>query len=207
MSAYAILPIAAGQLGVDEAGRGPLAGPVVAAAVMLDPMQQPDGITDSKQLSASQRERLAPLIKQHALAWQIAVVDALQIDAVNILQATLQAMQQAVAGIQQHFNEILVDGNRAPEFGARTHDFAVQTVVKGDARHVAIAAASILAKTHRDALMAEYATRWPAYGFAAHKGYPTPQHLDALQLHGPCEIHRRSFAPVRRAIAAGGAGG
>ncbi|MEL7298063.1 MAG: ribonuclease HII [Pseudomonadota bacterium] len=207
MSRYAMMPLTATQLGVDEAGRGPLAGPVVAAAVMLDPATQPDGITDSKRLSALQRERLAPLIKQHALAWHIAVVDARQIDTINILQATMSAMQQAVAGIQHAFGEILVDGNRAPEFPERACAFDVRTVVKGDARHAAIAAASILAKTHRDALMAEYAERWPAYGFAAHKGYPTPRHLDALELHGPCEIHRRSFAPVRRAIAEAGDSG
>ena len=169
--------------GVDEAGRGPLAGPVVAAAVILDPRQPIAGLADSKKLTARRRERLYDEICAKALCCSIALASVAEIDRLNILQATLLAMQRAVAG--------LVDGNRLPTLGV-----LAEAIVDGDATVPAISAASILAKVQRDRWCAEVDAQWPQYGFAAHKGYGTAAHLAALRAHGACEHHRRSFAPV-----------
>lgn len=188
-----------GHVGVDEAGRGPLAGPVVAAAVCFAEGSIPTGIDDSKKLTAPKRERLASLIKEAATDWSIAVVDAAIIDEINILNATMRAMGEAVAGLSAAPTQILIDGNRAPDFERIAPLAEIVTWVGGDAENVSIAAASILAKTHRDALMIDYAERWPEYQFARHKGYPTALHIEALHAHGPCPIHRHSFAPVRKA--------
>ena len=185
--------------GVDEAGRGPLAGPVVAAAVIFDAALVPDGIDDSKKLSAGRREQLAAVIREAALYWSVAVVDAGEIDHRNILNATMYAMQLAVKGLSAVPSLIRVDGNRAPDFSDVAPDARVQTIVGGDGSDASIGAASILAKTHRDGLMIEYDRQWPAYGFAQHKGYPTAAHMAALKSHGPCDIHRLSFRPVREA--------
>jgi len=178
--------------GVDEAGRGPLAGPVVAAAVILDPAQPISGLADSKKLSATRREKLALEIRQKALAWQVAEASVAEIDALNILQATLLAMQRAVAGLSLKPVEVLIDGNRCPVL-----DVPVRAIVGGDATVAEISAASILAKTVRDAGMLALHQRYPEYDFARHKGYGTAVHLAALQAHGPCPEHRMSFAPVR----------
>ncbi len=178
--------------GVDEAGRGPLAGPVTAACVLLDPAHPITGLADSKGLGAARREELAREIRARALAWTVASASVEEIDALNILQATLLAMRRAVLEINPHPDEVLVDGNRCP-----TLPCAVRAVVRGDATVPAISAASILAKTARDALMDELHQEHPAYGFDRHRGYPTPEHLAALGRLGPCEVHRRSFAPVR----------
>jgi ribonuclease HII len=182
--------------GVDEAGRGPLAGPVVAAAVVLDAERPVDGLRDSKRLSAGQRERLAALIRARARAWCVAAAHPEEIDRLNILHATHLAMQRAVAGLGMDPALVLVDGNRAPAFGLPT-----RTVVGGDALVPAISAASILAKVARDALMVRLALEYPGYGFEIHKGYPTAAHRAALERLGPSAIHRRSFAPVRDAAA------
>jgi ribonuclease HII len=182
--------------GVDEAGRGPLAGPVVAAAVILDPARPVAGLRDSKRLSALQRERLAGEIRAAALAFGIGSADPVEIDRLNILQATHLAMQRAVAALAPAPRLVLVDGNRAPRFGV-----AVRTIVGGDATVPAISAASILAKVTRDALMSGFAARYPGYGFEVHKGYPTVAHRRALAELGPTDIHRQSFAPVREAVA------
>ena len=187
--------------GVDEAGRGPLAGPVVAAAVVFADGRAPDGVNDSKKLTERARERLCGEIKSAAHAWHVAVIDAAEVDNVNILQATMLAMREAVSGLDVELAHILVDGNRAPRFCDRHAGAEVRTIIGGDASHVAIAAASIIAKTARDALMREYDVLWPQFGFARHKGYGTPAHMAALREHGPCDIHRRSFAPVREALA------
>lgn len=181
-----------GLCGVDEAGRGPLAGPVMAAAVMLDPRQPIDGLRDSKKLSAAARERLADEIRLRAVAWCVAEASVAEIDQLNILQATLLAMQRAVSGLQTPPDEIWVDGNRCPNWAWRS-----QAVVKGDDRVAAIAAASILAKTVRDQFMCRLHDEYPAYGFARHMGYGTAAHLAALQAHGACPQHRRSFSPVK----------
>lgn len=181
--------------GVDEAGRGPLAGPVVAAAVVLDPAQPIIGLADSKQLSASRRAALALEIRSRALAFGIASATPAEIDIHNILQASLLAMSRAVAQLALTPQQVLVDGNRCPQL-----PMPVQAIVKGDSRVPAISAASILAKVHRDELMCALDREFPDYGFAVHKGYPTAVHLQALQVFGPCPIHRRSFAPVRRAL-------
>ena len=181
--------------GVDEAGRGPLAGPVVAAAVILDELQPVHGLADSKALTAARRERLYHEICAKALCVCIAEASAEEIDRLNILQATLLAMQRAVQGLRLAPKQVLVDGNRVPEL-----TMPVQAIVGGDATVAAISAASILAKVHRDRLCLELHARFPGYGFDGHKGYPTPEHLAALQRHGPCAAHRRSFAPVRLAI-------
>ncbi len=178
--------------GVDEAGRGPLAGPVVAAAVMLDDRAPIRGLNDSKKLSARTRERLFDEILAKALCCRIATASVEEIDSLNILQATLLAMRRAVEGLRLRPHVVLIDGNRCPELHV-----PVRAIVKGDARVQCIAAASILAKVHRDRLCAELHARHPEYGFAGHKGYPTPAHLAALREHGPCPEHRRSFAPVR----------
>ncbi len=181
--------------GVDEAGRGPLAGPVVAAAVMLDDRAPIRGLNDSKKLSSRNRERLFEEILAKALCCRIASASVEEIDALNILQATLLAMRRAVEGLRLRPHVVLIDGNRCPELHV-----PVRAIVKGDAKVQCIAAASILAKVHRDRLCAELHQRHPQYGFDGHKGYPTPAHLAALREHGPCPEHRRSFAPVRDAL-------
>jgi ribonuclease HII len=181
--------------GVDEAGRGPLAGPVVAAAVILDELKPIAGLADSKALSARRRERLYDQIRADALACCIAEASVEEIDRLNILGATLLAMQRAVAGLRLVPRLVRVDGNRLPALAV-----PAEAVVGGDATVAAIAAASILAKVHRDRLCAALHELHPAYGFAAHKGYPTAEHLRALREHGACAAHRRSFAPVRAVI-------
>ena len=178
--------------GVDEAGRGPLAGPVVAAAVILDPARPISGLADSKVLTPTQREILAEAIRSQALAWALGRAEVEEIDAINILQATLLAMQRAVAALDPAPMLALVDGNRAPRLVCQ-----VQTIVRGDATVAAISAASILAKVARDAEMCVLDSNYPGYGFARHKGYPTTSHLEALNLLGVSPVHRRSFAPVR----------
>ena len=178
--------------GVDEAGRGPLAGPVVAAAVVLDELAPIEGLADSKVLTALRRARLYDEIRAKALCCCIAEASAQEIDTLNILQATLLAMRRAVAGLRLRPQCVLVDGNRLPAL-----DMPAYAVVKGDARVQAIAASSILAKVHRDRLCGELHQRHPEYGFDVHKGYPTAEHLRRLRLHGPCHEHRRSFGPVR----------
>jgi ribonuclease HII len=184
--------------GVDEAGRGPLAGPVVAAAVILDPSHPIKGIGDSKALTEKQRDALAVLIKEHALAWSIAWAEPAEIDSVNILQATLLAMRRAVAGLTIAPTHVQVDGNRAPSLAGLGFDCTIETIVKGDAKVACIGAASILAKTTRDAMMVKLNDEYPGYGLAQHKGYPTAAHCAALERLGPSAIHRMSFAPVRR---------
>jgi ribonuclease HII len=181
--------------GVDEAGRGPLAGPVVAAAVILDDQHPIAGVADSKALSPRKRERLFDEIRAKALACCIAEASVEEIDRLNILQATLLAMQRAVQGLRLKPALVLVDGNRLPQLTV-----AARAVVGGDASIAAISAASILAKVYRDRLCTELDLRHPQYGFARHKGYPTPQHLAALRQHGACSEHRLSFAPVREQV-------
>jgi len=181
--------------GVDEAGRGPLAGPVVAAAVILDDLQPIKGLRDSKQIGARRRERLFDEIRAKALCCSIAQASVEEIDALNILQATLLAMRRAVEGLRLKPHKVLVDGNRMPLLAV-----PVQAIVKGDAKVKAISAASILAKVHRDRLCLALHEQHPQYGFDGHKGYPTPQHLAALREHGACPQHRRTFGPVRNAI-------
>ncbi|MDR5887669.1 ribonuclease HII [Vreelandella janggokensis] len=182
--------------GVDEVGRGPLVGSVVAAAVILDPARPIDGLTDSKKLTARRREALDNLIREHALAFTVAEASAAEVDQLNIYHATHLAMRRAIDGLAPAAEYLLVDGNRLPG-----HVLPGQAVVKGDARHPAIAAASILAKVARDAQMVALDMRYPEYGFARHKGYPTREHLSALAVHGPLADHRRSFAPVQRQLA------
>lgn len=182
--------------GVDEAGRGPLAGAVFAAAVILDPARPVQGLADSKLLDPARRGRLAEAIRRDALAWAVASATVAEIDELNILRASLAAMARAVECLGVDPGEVVVDGLHVP--GTRWPERAV---VKGDRLVPAISAASILAKTARDAEMAELDLRFPGYGFARHKGYPTPEHLAALRSLGPCEIHRRTFGPVREAIA------
>ena len=181
--------------GVDEAGRGPLAGPVVAAAVILDELQPIAGLGDSKALSPRRRERLFDEIRARALACSIAEASADEIDRLNILQATLLAMQRAVAGLRLPPREVLVDGNRLPRLA-----MPARAIVGGDASVPAISAASILAKVHRDRLCLQLHEAYPQYGFDGHKGYPTAAHLAALRRHGACPVHRRSFAPVRAVL-------
>lgn len=180
--------------GVDEAGRGPLAGPVVAAAVILDDLAPIGGLADSKILTAAARERLEVLIRARALALCVAEASVEEIDRLNILQATLLAMRRAVEGLRLLPRQVLVDGNRLPVLKV-----PATAVVKGDATVAAISAASILAKVHRDRQCVALHRLWPQYGFDGHKGYPTAAHLAALREHGPCPAHRRSFAPVRAA--------
>jgi ribonuclease HII len=182
--------------GVDEAGRGPLAGPVVAAAVILDDLQPIKGLADSKVLSALKRERLFDEIRARALCCSIASASAEEIDRINILQATMLAMKRAVEGLRLVPHRVVVDGNRVPLLR-----MPVAAIVKGDAKVQAISAASILAKVQRDRWCAELHLRHPDYGFDKHKGYPTPEHLSALQRLGPCVEHRRSFGPVRAVLA------
>ncbi len=182
--------------GVDEAGRGPLAGPVSAAAVILDEQCPIGGLADSKKLSEKQRDALAPLIRERALAWAVAYAEVQEIDSLNILQATLLAMKRAVEALPIAPQQVLVDGLYCPQTGIPS-----QAIVKGDSKVAAISAASILAKTARDELMRALHARYPHYGFDDHKGYPTPAHLAALRQHGVCEVHRKSFKPVRDMMA------
>jgi ribonuclease HII len=178
--------------GIDEAGRGPLAGPVYAAAVILDPARPVDGLKDSKLLPAVARERLAAEVKDKALAWAVAFCEVPEIDALNILQATLLAMRRAFDALAVVPAEVLIDGDRVPDFGG----CLARPIIKGDRRVPVISAASILAKTARDARLDQLDREFPLYGFAQHKGYGTPEHLAALNRHGPCPAHRRTFAPV-----------
>lgn len=182
--------------GVDEVGRGPLAGDVVAAAVMLDPKQPIEGLRDSKKLSHKRREQLAALIKDRALCWSVARASVAEIDQINILQASLLAMKRAVTALTPQPGFVLVDGNRLPQWS-----YAAQAVVKGDDRVGAIAAASILAKVQRDQELVELDAIYPGYGFASHKGYPTAVHLKALRELGVTAVHRRSFSPVKNLLA------
>jgi len=181
--------------GVDEVGRGPLAGPVVAAAVILDPDRPVEGLKDSKKLSERRREYLAELIRERALAWSLGRAEVHEIDRINILQASLLAMQRAVAALSLAPELVLVDGNRCPRL-----DYPSQAVVRGDALVPAISAASIIAKVSRDREMVELDSRYPGYGLAKHKGYPSKAHLAALQTLGVTPAHRRSYAPVRRLL-------
>ncbi len=183
--------------GADEAGRGPLAGPVVAAAVILDSARPIDGLRDSKQLSAARRAELALASRGRATAWAIAAASVEEIDRLNILQASLLALKRAIESLEPAAERALVDGNQLPRLRIEVH-----AVIGGDARIASISAASILAKTHRDQLMAELDHRYPGYGFAEHAGYPTPQHLARLRALGPCAIHRRTFGPVSGLLAA-----
>lgn len=181
--------------GVDEAGRGPLAGPVFAAAVILDPRRPIEGLKDSKQLTEKRLAELAPQIKEYALAWSIAECSHLEIDSLNILQATMLAMRRAVETLSMLPTIALIDGNRCPALAVKAH-----AIVDGDDKVHAISAASILAKTARDAALVALHEVYPQYGFDQHKGYSTPLHLSRLREHGPCAIHRRSFAPVRELL-------
>jgi ribonuclease HII len=177
--------------GVDEAGRGPLAGPVVAAAVVLDPAQRVRGLRDSKELTPAARERLAEEIRARAIAWAVAESQVAEIDALNILQATLLAMRRAVEALAIPPDVVWIDGLHCPPLA-----YPARPIVNGDRDVASIAAASILAKTARDALLLELDRLYPAYGFARHKGYSTREHLAALAAHGPCPAHRRYYAPV-----------
>lgn len=181
--------------GVDEVGRGPLCGAVVTAAVILDPGYPIEGLADSKKLSEARREQLYDLICERALAWSIGRAEVEEIDKLNILHATMLAMQRAVAGLKPAPDHVLVDGNRCPALPC-----SCEAVVKGDSKVAAISAASIIAKVTRDREMLELDERYPGYGIAHHKGYPTPSHLEALGRLGVTPIHRRSFAPVRRLL-------
>lgn len=183
--------------GVDEVGRGPLAGDVVTAAVILNPACPIQGLSDSKKLSEKRREQLAEEIREKALCWHIARASVDEIDAYNILQATMMAMVRAVDGLTVKPEYVAVDGNRMPPWG-----YSAETVIKGDSLVPAISAASILAKVCRDAEMRQFEEQYPGYGFAAHKGYGTRQHREAIAHLGPCAIHRRSFEPVRGMLAA-----
>lgn len=179
--------------GVDEAGRGPWAGPVTAAAVILDPACPIAGLTDSKKLSEAARDRLAPEIRERALAWAIAEASPEEIDRLNIREATFLAMSRAIAGLARAPAHILIDGNALP----KNLPAPATAIIRGDLTEPAISAASILAKTHRDAQMKAYCAQHPGYGFSQHKGYGTAAHTEALVRFGPCALHRRSFAPVR----------
>jgi ribonuclease HII len=189
--------------GIDEAGRGPLAGPVVAAAVILNPARRIRGIADSKVLPEEERDRLAVLIRERALAWSVAWADVAEIDTLNILQATFLAMRRALAGLHLSPGRVQIDGNMAPSLKGLELKCRVETIVQGDATITSIGAASILAKTTRDAMLVALDRIYPGYGFAAHKGYSTPEHFAALDRLGPCPIHRRSFEPVRNCAATG----
>ncbi len=184
--------------GVDEAGRGPLAGAVYAAAVILDAAKPVDGLRDSKQLTERRREMLAPLVKERALAWCVALATVEEIDALNIHHATLLAMKRAVEGLSIVPRQVLIDGLYCPQLA-----IPALAIVKGDSTVVEISAASILAKTMRDAELRQLDVLYPQYGFASHKGYPTKAHVEALQKHGVSAVHRRSYAPVARLCAAG----
>ena len=181
--------------GIDEAGRGPLAGPVVAAAVILDPSRPIDGLNDSKKLSEKKRAALAVDIREKALAWCVAEASVEEIDTLNILHATMLAMTRAVAGLQVSPERAMVDGNRCPKLA-----IPAEAVVKGDGKIASIAAASILAKTVRDTGMLELHRTYPQYGFDRHMGYPTAAHFAALEAHGASPVHRKSFGPVARQL-------
>lgn len=182
--------------GVDEAGRGPLAGPVVVAAVILEPLRSIAGLADSKTLSATRREKLDAQIRERALAFSVIEIDVADIDRLNILQATLLGMSRALAALTPAPKHALIDGNRLPKEMCCT----AHAIVDGDATEPAIGAASILAKVARDRILCELDAIYPGYGFARHKGYPTPEHFAALERLGPCAAHRRSFAPVQRVL-------
>ncbi len=189
-----------GQIaGVDEAGRGPLAGPVVAAAVILDPDRTIEGLDDSKKLSAGRREELTAEIRAKALSWSVAWSDAAEIDAINILAATMLAMRRAILGLSIFPGGVQVDGNRLPNLKFDNRSLEGEAIVGGDGRVAAIGAASIVAKTTRDRIMVQLDRLYPDYEFARHKGYGTEIHRERLQQYGPCVQHRRSFAPVRMA--------
>ncbi len=187
--------------GVDEVGRGPLAGPVVAAAVILDPTRPIAGLRDSKKLKSTERERLSVEIRERALAFAIAEASVAEIDALNILQASLLAMRRALIALPTRPSHIIIDGNKAPQLSDLFADCLVETLVRGDDLVPAISAASIIAKVYRDALMARLDGEHPGYGLAKHAGYPTPAHLEALTRLGPSNIHRLSFGPVKSALA------
>ncbi|MEE9422023.1 MAG: ribonuclease HII [Gammaproteobacteria bacterium] len=197
MHKEADLMVGTGQLvaGVDEAGRGPLAGPVIAAAVILDPARPIEGLADSKILSEKRREKLVIEIRKYALAWCVGRAEVEEIDQINILQASLLAMQRAVQGLAIRPQLALIDGNRCP-----TLDCDAQAIVKGDSKVAAISAASIIAKVTRDHEMYELDAEYPGYGFAKHKGYPSKQHIAALQELGVSPVHRCSYAPVKRVL-------
>jgi ribonuclease HII len=186
--------------GVDEAGRGPLAGPVAAAAVILDPQRPIAGLADSKALTAGRREELAAQIRAHSRAWALGWADAAEIDAVNILQATFLAMRRALAALHVKPAHVIIDGNRPPSLDGIGYHCTVQTVVGGDASVPSVSAASILAKCARDAMMAQLEATYPGYGFASHKGYPTAAHVEALRRLGPSPVHRLSFGPVKSCL-------
>jgi len=185
--------------GVDEAGRGPLAGPVVAAAVILNPQSNVAGLDDSKKLSTDRRESLAVQIKARSLSWSVAWADPAEIDALNILAATMLAMRRAIIGLGVTPNSVQIDGNRLPNLVFGHRSIAGEAIVGGDALVPAISAASIIAKTTRDRIMRRVDELYPGYGFAKHKGYGTETHRARLQEYGPCQQHRRSFRPVRMA--------
>ena len=183
--------------GVDEAGRGPLAGPVVAAAVILEPSRPVAGLADSKVLSPARREVLATAIRSQSLAWSLGWADATEIDTLNILQATMLAMRRALAALAVPPQHVIIDGNRCPDLGGLAFECTVESVVKGDSLVPSVSAASILAKVARDEHMRVLDGRHPGYGLADHKGYPTASHIAALRRLGPSPVHRRSFAPVQ----------
>jgi ribonuclease HII len=185
--------------GVDEAGRGPLAGPVVASAVVLDPRSHIEGLADSKKLTAKRRELLAVEIKQHSLAWSVAWADPAEIDAINILAATMLAMRRAILGLSLLPAKVQIDGNRLPNLRFDARVLAGEAIVGGDDSVAAISAASIIAKTTRDRMMVELDKIYPRYEFARHKGYGTEIHRERLREFGPCREHRQTFAPVRAA--------
>ena len=189
------------RAGVDEAGRGPLAGPVVASAVILDPRRRIRGIRDSKLIEPQERTELAIKIRASAIAWSVAWADVEEIDNLNILQATYLAMRRALLGLRVRPAHVQVDGDRCPSFIGLSLECSFEAIVDGDARRICIGAASILAKTTRDAMMVGLDAIYPQYGFASHKGYSTPEHFEALEKYGPSPIHRRSFEPVRVAAA------
>jgi len=189
--------------GVDESGRGPLAGPVVSAAVVLDDSVALPGLKDSKELTPLLRERLAREIRLRAVAFAIALASAEEIDELNILEASMLAMARAVAKLRIAPTHVRVDGNRVPRFDGLARPVEAEAIVRGDALVPAISAASILAKVCRDGLMRRSHRRYSHYGFDRHKGYPTAQHLEALARYGPCPIHRRTFGPVRAALSGG----
>jgi ribonuclease HII len=190
------------RAGVDEAGRGPLAGPVVAAAVILDPRKRIRGIRDSKVIEPGERSELAVKIRRTAIAWSIAWADVEEIDTLNILEATHLAMRRALVGLRVHPAHVQIDGNRCPSFAELPLTCSFEAIIDGDALRTCIGAASILAKVRRDEMMIGLDAIYPQYGFASHKGYSTPQHYEALDRYGPTVIHRRSFEPVRLAAAA-----
>ena len=186
--------------GVDEAGRGPLAGPVVAAAVILNPNRRIEGLADSKALTPQERARLAPIIRSRALAWAVAWADRDEIDELNILGATFLAMRRALLHLPVCPTHVKVDGNQLPPLADLSLGCTVEAIIEGDARVAAISAASILAKTHRDAMMEALDPCYPGFELAVHKGYGTPAHLEALRRHEPSPLHRRSFSPVKVAL-------